>query len=126
MNKLSDFKGEEALDVLADIIEPLANIFADKDIGELAKNAKSVPPIKFITIALKNHKPEIIEILARLEGEPVEEYKDKINFLTLPLQLLALANDDMVKSLFISQSQTAVTSLAFSGSATETIEAEEN
>jgi hypothetical protein len=39
--KLSDYKGEEALDVLADIIEPLANIITDEDIQKLANDSKS-------------------------------------------------------------------------------------
>ena len=31
MRKLSEYKNEDALDLLADILEPVAHIFADKD-----------------------------------------------------------------------------------------------
>ena len=34
--KLSDIKGERALDVLADLIDPVAEIMADKDRGDSA------------------------------------------------------------------------------------------
>ena len=122
--RLSDYKGEEALDVLADIIEPVTLILGDKEIQELAKG-KNVPPIKFVKPMLKNHKKEILEILARLENEPIEEYKEKVNILTLPTAILELINDPEIQNLFHSQGQTQVTSLASSGSATENTEASE-
>lgn len=123
--KLSDYKGEEALDVLADIIEPLALILADKDIGELASK-KGTPVLAFVKPILKNHKKEIIQILARLENETVEEYTPKISIFTLPMQIVDLINDPQVQSLFLSQEQNPVTLSASSSPATETIEAKEN
>lgn len=122
--KLSDYKGEEALDVLADIIEPLAMILSDKEIQELAKQ-KNVPAIKFIKPAIKNHKKELIEVLARLENESAEEYAEKVNLLTLPMQILDLVNDPEVQSLFRSQEKSQVTSLASSSPAMESTEAKE-
>lgn len=122
--RLSDYKGEEALDVLADIIEPVTLILGDKEIQELAKEHKG-PLIKFVKPMIKNHKREVLEILARLENEPVEKYKEKVNILTLPTAILELINDPEIQSLFHSQGQTQVTSLASSGSATENTEASE-
>ena len=121
--KLSDYKGEEALDVLADIIEPLAMIISDKEIQALAKQ-ENTPAIKFIKPAIKNHKSELIEILARLENMPVEEYSETVNLFTLPMQVLDLINDPEVQSLFRSQGKSQLTSLASSSSATENTEAE--
>ena len=130
MKLLSDYKGEEALDVLADIIEPLCIVFADKEIQELNAKAKKerkiIPPIQYIKPALKNHKEEILSILARIEGVPVEEYKETVNIVTLPIQILSVVNDPNIKSLFQSQSQNDITSLASSGSAIVNTEAEEN
>ena len=123
--KLSDYKGEEALDVLADIIEPLSIILSDKEIQELTKQ-ENVPPIKFIKPAIKNHKREIIEVLARLENQPVEEYEKTVTLLTLPKQVLDLVNDPEVQNLFQSQGETPVTTLASSSSATENTEAGKN
>ena len=120
--KLSDYKGEEALDVLADIIEPFAIILSDKEIQTLAKE-KDVAPIKFIKPAIKNHKKEIIQILARLENQPVEEYSKTVTLLTLPAQVLNFVNDPEVQSLFHSQGESQQSSLASSSSATENTEA---
>lgn len=123
--KLSDYKGEEALEVLADIIEPLSIIITDEEIQKMASK-KDAAPIKYIKPMLKNHKREVIEVLARLENKPVEEYEKEMNLFTLPSAILSLINDPEVKNLFRSQGQTQVTSLASSGSATENTEAEKN
>lgn len=127
--RLSDFKGEEALDVLADIIEPLTYILADAEVQDIRKKAqeekKAVPYIKYIAPAIKNHKPELIQILARLERQTVEEYTAELNLVTLPMQVLDLISDPEIQSLFQSQSQTPVTPLASSGSVLENTEATE-
>lgn len=124
--KLSDYKGEEALDVLADIIEPLTYVIADKEIQELARQKPQPPAIKFVKPAIKNHKKELIQILARLENQDVEEYAENMSLITLPMQILDLINDPEVQSLFRSQGKSQVTSLASSSSAMENIEAGEN
>ena len=121
--KLSDFKGEEALDVLADIIEPLTSILSDKEIQALSKK-KNTPVIKFVKPAIKNHKKELIEVLARLNRQTVEEYEKELTLITLPMQVLELINDPEVQSLFHSQVESRITSLASSSSATENTEAE--
>lgn len=129
MKLLSDYKGEEALDVLADIIEPLSLILASEGVQEVyakQKAGKMVAPAEFIKPALKNNKDEVLAILARIEGIPVEQYKQEVNFLTLPLQILSVVNDPAIKSLFTSQSQTSSTSTASSGSAIVNTEAGKN
>lgn len=119
--KLSEYKGEKALDILADIIEPAATIMADKEVANFAKSGK--PVIKLIKPLIKNHKREVIEIMAILEGEDPEEYAEKVNLFTLPAKLLELLNDQDLKSLFTSQGQK--TEETSSGSAMESIEAKE-
>lgn len=123
--RLSDYKGEEALDKLAEIIEPLTTMFADPELQELAKEGKGTP-IQYAKPMLKNHKPEIIEILAALENESVDEYRAKITLLTLPVKLLEFINDPEVQALFPSQHQNAVTPLPNFGAVTENTGASEN
>ena len=122
--KLSDYKGEEALDVLADIIEPLTIILTDKDIQALAEEKAS--PIKYVKPALKNHKSEVIGILARLENKPVKEFEKEVTIFSLPKLVLDFINDPEAQSLFTSQGQTDMNLKPHSGSATENTEAEEN
>lgn len=120
--RLSDFKGEEAIDVLADIIEPLTYILADEEIQKLSTE-KNVPTIKYVKPMLKNHKKEVIEVLARLDNKSVEDYKSTLSLVTLPMQVLELINDPEVQSLFQSQEQSQVTPIASSSPAMESTEA---
>lgn len=122
--KLSDYKGEAALDKLAEIIEPITAIFGDPEMQEIA-NKGDAGAIQYIKPILKNHKKEIIEVLAALENEPVEEYRDKVTLLTLPAKILEFLNDDEVQALFPQQHQ-GVTTLPVSGAAMENTGAKEN
>lgn len=99
--KLSDFKDEAALDLLADIIDPAAEIMSDKGIAEHLRNGQTAKAIKPI---LKNHKQAITTILALLDGEDPGSYH--FNFLALPKKLLELLNDPELMDLFQSQGQT--------------------
>ena len=82
--KLSEYQGEAALDVLADLIEPAGEIMSDKEIGEVFKENR----FKAIGLAIKNHKKAVMQILAAMDGVPVDEYK--CNVFTLPVKILEL------------------------------------
>lgn len=114
--KLSEIKGEHALDVLADLLDPISEIVTDKEIEGIIKSKK--PKLMVVKPAIKNHKKAVIEILAILDGIPPEEYQ--VNLLTLPMKILEVLNDPMVEELFSSQGQTMES--ASSGSATESTE----
>jgi hypothetical protein len=120
MKRLSDFKGEAAIDALADIMIPLSIILADPSLKESMKGktiAQMVQPM------IKNHPNELIQILARLNEQSEEEYKKNVSLLSLPKDVLTLVNDPEIQSLFPSQRQIAKNSDASSGSAMENIEA---
>ena len=97
--KLSEYQGEAALDILADLIEPAGEIMSDKEIGEVFKQNR----FKAIGLAIRNHKKAVIQILAIMDGVPVEEYK--CNVLTLPVKILELLNDPELIQLFTYQGQ---------------------
>lgn len=114
--KLSEIKGEKALDVLADLIEPASEIMTDKMVVATAKSGQKMRAIK---LAIKNHKKAVIEILAALDGaEDVDSYE--VNVLTLPVKFVEIFNDPDVMSLFTLQGQK--TEKTSSGSATENTE----
>lgn len=98
--KLSEYHGEEALDVLADMIEPAGEIMSDKEIGEVFKKNR----FKAIGMAIKNHKKAVMQIMAAIDGVPVDEYK--CNVFTLPVKILELLNDPDLIQLFTYQGQT--------------------
>ena len=95
MRKLSEIKGKEALDVLAEIIEPAAQIFTDENVKEALKSGSRIKAVKII---LKDYKKAILTLMATLEETPVEEYKPTL--LALPALILGVLNDPELQSLF--------------------------
>jgi len=117
--KLSEYKGEDALDLFADLLEPVAAIMADREIAALVKSGTQ--KVKLVSAILKTHKKEVVEILAMLDGENPKTYLEKITLFTLPSRLLEILNDPELINLFTSQGQNK--DEANSGSATESIQA---
>ena len=112
--KLSEYQGEAALDLLADLIEPAGEIMSDKEIGEVFKENR----FKAIGQAIKKHKKAVMQILATMDGVPVDEYK--CNVFSLPVKILELLNDPEMIQLFQYQGQTGDANS--SGSASENTE----
>lgn len=111
--KLSDVKGERTLEVIADIIDPVYNIATDEEAAKLFKKEKcpkGITPKDFVLkriktslpVILKEHKSDIIAILATIEGVSAEEYSDGLNLAKLLKDFTELMTDEMFTSLFIS------------------------
>lgn len=98
--KLSEFKDDAALELIADIIEPATEILADPAIKEAFGRSKMAA----IKVAIKNHKNAIKEIVARLDGKNPEEYH--FTALSLPIKLLSMFNDPDLQQLFTFSGQT--------------------
>lgn len=106
--KLSEVRGEKALDMVADLIEPIADIIGDSEISAILKTRKSAKDTKMVIAqavskAIKNHKASVIAILATLDDVPVSEYE--CNIMSLPKKLLDILNDPAIFELFTLQSQ---------------------
>ena len=113
--KLQDIKGERALTVLADLIDPIRELSGDAKFRKML-NGDKLEAVKYL---LKNHTKTIITVLAILDGKNPNTYEP--NLLTLPVMLLDFFNDPTVIELFGLQSQTDQS--ASSGSVTENTEA---
>ena len=98
MRKLSDIKDAEALDLLADIMDPLIEICSDPEIRKMVEDKEHHTRLEIVKHVIKEHKEPIMLILATLEGVPVSEYH--CNVLTLPVAILELMNDPEVSKLF--------------------------
>lgn len=117
MKKLSEYRGDEALDLLAELVDPAIEIMADADVAKKLQNRHFAAAVKPI---LKNHKQSVLTILALLNGKTVDEYKKEVNLFTIPKALLELLSDPDLMSLFISAEQTG--GVTPSGSALENTE----
>lgn len=111
---------EEKLDLFADLLEPVAAIFQDPEVAAAWKNDTKLAAVRK---TVKNHKREIIEALALIEGEDPAEYS--LDGMRLLLKLLALLNrpdvEEMADGLFTLRDQIAAS--APSGPATGNIAA---
>lgn len=112
--KLSDYKGEEALDLIADLMEPVSVILQDDDFRDQVEGGTNAGMLKAAKTLLKRHKKECIEILARIDGIPVKDYSPTVFMLTK--KVVELLGDQEVQELFTSQGQ--IENAANSGSAT--------
>ena len=97
--KLSEFKGEDAIELLADIMEPAANIMSDPEIKEMYL-AKAVNA-KIAAYILREHPDEILDIYCVMN----KTTKDTATPITLLQATIDVMNDDALLSLFTSQVQ---------------------
>ena len=115
MKKLSEYQDEEALDLLAEIIDPTVNIFGDEKVNYYIQNKVY---LKAFQEAFRNHKEDLILMMSILEGVPREEYHFTLK--TLPLLFIQVVSDPDLRAFFELQSMTS--SAGSSGSAMENTE----
>ena len=127
--KLSNIRGERALEVVADLIEPIGKMSESESARELFKKIpapEGEDPVKFskkrllkgIPALIRENKTEIIAILAVINNKTPEEYTKIFGLTSLVGDVLDLVNDETFIGLFFSaQTETA------SGSAPENTEA---
>lgn len=130
--KLSDIKGDRVLDVIADIIDPIANMVQDKDVAAMFER-KAVPEgmdardffakrmCKGMPVLLKGHKADIIAVMAAIEGVTPEQYAESLDFPKLFTDVMELVTDNTLLD-FLSSSETGKGADA-PGSALESSEA---
>ena len=126
--RLSDIKGERVFDVIADIIDPIANIASDETASALFKREKLPEGMtaksfllkrarKAVPALLKGHKSDIITVLSTIEGVSADDYRASLTLAKLMQDTAELMTDEAFGELFISaQSGNS------SGSAQENIE----
>ena len=129
--RLSDIKGDRVFDVIADIIDPIANIASDETASALFKREKLPEGMtaksfllerarKAVPSLLKGHKSDIITVLATIEGVSADDYRSSLTLAKLMQDTAELLTDEAFGELFISaQSGTS------SGSAQENTEEKE-
>lgn len=111
--RLSDIQGDRVFDVIADIIDPVANIAQDDDAASFFRREKLPEDMtakdflmqrarKALPALLKGHKSDIIAILAAIEGVDANEYRSKLNLVKLMQDATELLTDEAFGELFIS------------------------
>ena len=111
--RLSDIKGDRVFDVIADIIDPIANIASDETASALFKREKLPDGMtakafllerarKAVPALLKGHKGDIITVLATIEGVSADDYRESLTLAKLVQDTAELLTDEAFGELFIS------------------------
>ena len=111
--RLSDIKGDRVFDVIADIIDPIANIASDETASALFKREKLPEGMtakafllerarKAVPALLKGHKGDIITVLSTIEGVSADDYRESLTLAKLMQDTAELLTDEAFGELFIS------------------------
>lgn len=101
--KLSEIKGEAALDLFVEIIDPLTEISKDKDIwAKFKENATMMELAKHV---LTHHKDAALGIIAKLEGVGRDELIAGAGIFTIPQKIAELLTDVVLMSAFPSAAE---------------------
>lgn len=100
--KLSEIKGDRALEVIADIMEPITNLISDPETKKALKNNGKEPVVKILPKIIKTHKDDIYKMLAILDGVTVEEYAKSANMVKIINDFTDIVMDESIQSLFTS------------------------
>lgn len=113
--KLSQIKGADAIDVLARIIQPIANIALDKDafnaikLKPVEKEGKTPEQIRELALQrireaipamLGKHRMDICEIIAAINGQTCDDYIANLTFGKLLKDCMDVLTDDELLSFF--------------------------
>lgn len=131
MKKLSEITMEQGLDIVADILVPIMSIAEDDTARDFFTKEKPKEGENAIQMALrriksslpvliKKHKEDLIVIMAALNTQTVDEYKQSKGFMGLVKDVVSLANDEDLQGLFTSAESENISES--SGSASENTE----
>lgn len=120
MKGLTDYKGDEAIELWGDLLEPMTVILGDKKIADSIKSGK--PKMMIAKDILLLHKHEAEQIILRIDDTPI----DGLNILIRLVKILTeIGQNEEIKSFF-GYAEQAETEDASSGSPTENTEGAEN
>ena len=119
MVKLSDYVGEEAIELWADLLDPISAIITDEKVASVIKSGKS--KLEIAKTILLEHKAEAKQILVRIDPTPI----DGINLVMRLVSLLAeIGSNEEIRPFFGYAAQEEMDSES-SGSAMENTKASE-
>lgn len=120
MKKLSDYQGEDAIELWADLLEPLSNILTNPKIVATVKSGEK--PLIIAKDILSECKKDALQIMLRIDPTPIDGFN-------IIVRLVELINEvgkrEDIKSFFGYAEQAKADSEP-SGSAMESTEVAEN
>lgn len=106
MGKILEARGDEALDVLAELLEPVGAIAADPEISKMMQTGGGGTMLDLARAMLKSHKAEVVQIMAIDDGVSPEKERGMLTALTIPGRLLKLLSVPAVRDLLFGSAET--------------------
>ena len=116
MKRFSDYQGEEALELWADILESAAAILGDKEIKEIAQSGQH--PLIIAQKIIKLHAKEMTDILLKIDDTPI----NGLNILARVIDVISEFESSPELRDFLKLQSLKTEGVSF-GSATENTEA---
>ena len=107
MGKILDARGDEALDVLADLLDPVTEIAQDAEISGMMRDGGKATVAQFAAAVLRKHKAAVIKIMAIDDGKTAEEERGILSAITIPARLLKLLSVPAVKEMLFGAAETS-------------------
>lgn len=95
MKKISDFKNEKGLELLADLMESVSKILADREIVRALFAQRNLYAIRLIA---RDHKNEALDLLAYFNGVSKDEYS--ANAIQMGKELFEILSDEDIAAFF--------------------------
>lgn len=101
-----DLKDEQLFNSLADAVEPIITICESEKIADILKEKKDdngiskVAKAKIAVVILRDFQPEAKQVLAAVNGVPVNEFE--CNFMTLSKGIMEILNNKEITDFFMS------------------------
>ena len=115
MRSLTEIKGDDALELIADLLEPATEIMGDKKVKTAYYTKNKASAIK---VAIKEHKQAVKLILAVLEEQDPQIYDPSVG--DIVKGALQILSDKALQDLFTLPNQKSEEDT--SGSASESLE----
>lgn len=96
MKKLSDYKGEEAIELWGDLLEPIVTITSDDEVAKAFRSTRTIA--EKAKVILKTHKKEACDILTRIDPTPIDGLNIVIRLVEL---LMEIEKNPDLKDFFI-------------------------
>ena len=107
MGKILDARGEEALDVLADLLDPVTEIAQDAEISAMMKSGGKATYSQLIAAILRRHKTAVFQIMAIDDGKTPEEESKLLTAITIPARLMKLMQLPAIKEMLFGAAETS-------------------
>lgn len=119
MKKLSDYQGDKAIELWADLLDPMGNILADKKVAEVLQSDAS--RLQMVQTILKTHNKDAEKILLTIDPTPL----NGLNVVTRLMGVLAEIGSDEDARVFFGFAGQVIPANESTGSVTESTEADE-